>query len=62
MNEEISVDTFEVQMNDSEIDEAIANLMELKETKQTVQIPFAEDFELIINYDDSPIEEGEDNE
>lgn len=48
-NEEI--DVIEVAMSDSEIDEVIAQLEELKEHKTNVQFPIAADVDLLVHYD-----------
>ncbi|MEK6915084.1 MAG: hypothetical protein AABW89_00905 [Nanoarchaeota archaeon] len=53
-NEEIEV--IDVTLSESEIDEMIAHLMELKEHKTNVQFPLASDLDLSVNYSD------EDNE
>jgi len=57
-NEEIEV--IDVLMNDAEIDEAIAHLMELKEHKTNVQFPLASDLDLSVTYSDD--EEDSDEE
>lgn len=53
-DEEIEV--IDVSLSEREIDEMIAQLMELKEHKESVQIPIAADLDLLVNY-----HEGEDS-
>ncbi len=43
-------DVVEVDMSEENIDEMIAHLIELKEHKTSVQIPVADDLDLLINY------------
>lgn len=50
MEEEIEV--IDVSMSESEIDEMIAHLMELKELKTNVQFPLASDLDLSVTYSD----------
>lgn len=56
-NEEIEV--IDVTLNDDEIDEMIAHLMELKEHKTSVQFPLASDLDLAVTYTNEPSEEVE---
>ena len=57
IGEEIEV--IDVLMNDAEIDEAIAHLMELKEHKTNVQFPLASDLDLSVT--DSDDEDDDEN-
>jgi uncharacterized membrane-anchored protein len=47
-NEEIEV--IDVSLSEDEIDEVIAQLVELKESKKNVQFPLASDLDLSVNY------------
>lgn len=53
-NEEF--DVIEVEMSDEDIDEIIAQLTELKQTKGEVEISLAEDLDLIVKH----VEDSED--
>ena len=61
-NEEIEV--IDVSLNEEEIDEVIAHLIELKENKKNVQFPLASDLDLSVTFnhdvDDSNDDEVED--
>src|SRR3989338_5598108 len=57
---EEEIEVIDVLMNDAEIDEAIAHLMELKEHKTNVQFPLASDLDLSVTYSDD--EEDSDEE
>ena len=59
-NENEEIEVIDVLMNDAEIDEAIAHLMELKEHKTNVQFPLASDLDLSVTYSDD--EEDSDEE
>ena len=58
-NEDIEV--IDVSLNEDEIDEVIAHLIELKEHKKNVQFPLASDLDLSVTYSDeeSKIDEEE---
>ncbi len=51
-SESLDVETFEVELNDKEIDETIAKLQDLKKNKGSATIEFAADLEVTIKYDD----------
>ncbi|MEK6836303.1 MAG: hypothetical protein AABX94_01400 [Nanoarchaeota archaeon] len=55
-NNKEEIEVIDVLMNDSEIDEAIAHLMELKEHKKSVQFPLASDLDLSVTYSDEEVE------
>lgn len=57
-NEE-EIEVINVSMSDEEIDQVIAQLMELKEHKESVQFPLAADLDLLVNYHNG---EDSDNE
>ena len=57
MEDEIDVDIIEVPLSESEIDEIIAQLTELKELKEPVDIALAEDIELHLTYQEQEDEE-----
>ncbi len=63
MEEEVEI--IEVGMNDEDIEETIAQLMELKESKGSAQISIADDLDLVVNYldvkDDGLVEGEEGN-
>jgi hypothetical protein len=50
MEEEIEV--IDVSLNENEIDEVIAHLIELKEHKKNVQFPLASDLDLSVTFSD----------
>jgi hypothetical protein len=59
-NEEIEV--IDVSLSEGEIDEVIANLIELKEHKKSVQFPLASDLDLSVTFsDDETISEDSDD-
>lgn len=53
------IEVIDVSMNESEIDEMIASLVELKENKTNVQFPLASDLDLSVTYSDEEIEDDE---
>ena len=58
---EEEIEVIDVSLNEREIDEVIAHLIELKEHKENVQIPIASDLDLSVTYDnnsDDKLEEG----
>ncbi len=57
MPEDFEVDIIEVSLTESEIDEIIAQLTELKETKEPTDIELAEDVELHLTYQEEEDEE-----
>lgn len=59
-NEEIEV--IDVTLNEEEIDEVIAHLIELKEHKKNVQFPLASDLDLSVTFSDEESEGEEENE
>ncbi len=61
-NENEEIEVIDVLMNDAEIDEAIAHLMELKEHKTNVQFPLASDLDLSVTYSDDEDEDDEEDE
>jgi hypothetical protein len=56
-HEEIEV--IDVTLSESEIDEMIAHLMELKEHKTNVQFPLASDLDLSVTFTNEEAEEHE---
>ncbi len=61
--EEKEIEVINVSLNENEIDEMVAQLLELKEHKESVQFPIAADVDLLVNYhegDDSDVESGDD--
>ncbi len=59
-DEEIEV--IDVSLNEHEIDEMIAQLVKLKEHKESVQIPIAADLDLSVSYDKVQPENSEDDD
>ncbi len=51
--EQEEIEVIDVSLNENEIDEMIAHLIELKEHKKNVQFPLASDLDLSVTYDDS---------
>ena len=51
--EKEEIEVIDVSLNENEIDEMIAHLIELKEHKKNVQFPLASDLDLSVTYDDS---------
>ena len=51
---EEEIEVIDVSLNEHEIDEVIAHLIELKEHKESVQIPIAADLDLSVTYDNNP--------
>jgi hypothetical protein len=51
------IEIIDVTLSESEIDEMIAHLMELKEHKTNVQFPLASDLDLSVTFSDEKIEE-----
>ncbi len=61
---EKEIEVINVSLNENEIDEMVAQLLELKEHKESVQFPIAADVDLLVNYhegDDSDGESGDDD-
>lgn len=58
-NEEIEV--IDVTLSESEIDEMIAHLMELKEHKTNVQFPLASDLDLSVTFTNEEAEHEEEH-
>ena len=48
---EEEIEVIDVSLDEHEIDEVIAHLMDLKEHKESVQIPIASDLDLSVTYD-----------
>ena len=61
-NENEEIEVIDVLMNDAEIDEAIAHLMELKEHKTNVQFPLASDLDLSVTYSDDEDEDDDEED
>ena len=59
-DEEIEV--IDVSLNEQEIDEVIAHLVELKEHKKNVQIPIASDLDLLVTYDSDKSADADDSD
>ena len=57
--DEEDFDLIEISMNEDDIDEVMAKLVELKESKKKVQFPIASDLDLLVHYDFDIDEEGE---
>jgi len=59
---EEEIEVIDVTLNESEIDEVIAHLLELKEHKSNVQFPLASDLDLAVTFTDEHEEESEEAE
>ena len=60
-NEE-EIEVIDVSLNEQEIDEVIAHLVELKEHKKNVQIPIASDLDLFVTYDSDKSADADDSD
>ena len=59
---EEEIEVIDVSLNEHEIDEVIAHLIELKEHKESVQIPIAADLDLSVTYDKDATETPQEDE
>ena len=56
------IEVIDVSMSDSDIDEVIAHLIQLKELKTNVQFPLASDLDLSVTYSNDDDEDGDSEE
>ena len=57
--EEIEIDILEFGLNDSDIEELISKLLELRETKHQVEFDLDEENKFIINYENDEFDDEE---
>lgn len=55
MAEDEEIEVVDVTLNEEEINEVIAHLVELKEHKTNVQFPLASDLDLSVTYTDDSV-------